>query len=88
MNLIYQSTGVSLNGTYHHISAFAPPPAALDQHIVPSSPGYTTDLVAGQVYETAAGGLIGVTAEGEKYFVNGVRIVKSNAMMTNGVFIM
>lgn len=59
--------------------------AALDQHVVRGFLGYTPDLVSGQVINTGGGGKIVVTIVGGNYFVNGLKIVRSNVIMKNGV---
>ena len=58
---------------------------ALGQHVIQGFPGFSPDFIVGQVYDTASRGKIKVTIAGDDYLVNGVKIVKVNAIMTNGV---
>ena len=57
----------------------------LNWHIIPNLLGYTPDFILGTEYITSTGGLLIVTNQGGDCFANGVKIIRPNVIMTNGV---
>ena len=59
--------------------------AVLYQHIIKNFAGYTTDLVPGKAYRTAAGGHVMISIKDGDFFVNDVKIVRPNVLAQRGV---